>query len=181
MSVTLENVDLRPYRGEPLALDLLNTEWCMNGEPRDQLGTAEGARAFAADHGMAVSRADSGRAQRALREARAVVRGLVEGDPGADVIERGRRILRHARLTLDAAAATAVHADDEIWTPAVRAVLDAVDLLANHGDRIRSCAHPDCVLWFLDTSRSGARRWHSMATCGNRTKVRRHYERSRDE
>jgi predicted RNA-binding Zn ribbon-like protein len=181
MSVTLVDVDLRPYPGEPLPLDLLNTEWRMNGEPCDQLGTAEGARAFIADHGMTVSRGDSARAQRALREARAVVRRLVEGDPDADAIERGRRILRHGRLTLDAQASTEVHADDDVWTPAVRAVLDAVDLLATHGDRVRSCAHPDCVLWFLDTSRSGARRWHSMTTCGNRTKARRHYERSRDE
>lgn len=47
---------------------------------------------------------------------------------------------------------------------------------AGHGpDRIRRCAHPDCVLFFYDTSKNGTRRWHSMATCGNRTKAARHY------
>jgi predicted RNA-binding Zn ribbon-like protein len=46
---------------------------------------------------------------------------------------------------------------------------------------VRRCAHPACILWFLDTSRSGARRWHDMATCGNRVKARRHYERTRDD
>ncbi|OPX12458.1 CGNR zinc finger domain-containing protein, partial [Gordonia sp. i37] len=43
-------------------------------------------------------------------------------------------------------------------------------------DRIRQCQHPQCVLWYLDTSRSGTRRWCSMAICGNRTKARRHQQ-----
>jgi predicted RNA-binding Zn ribbon-like protein len=33
------------------------------------------------------------------------------------------------------------------------------------------------VLFFYDTSKNGTRRWHSMATCGNRTKAARHYAR----
>jgi predicted RNA-binding Zn ribbon-like protein len=174
-------VDLRPFRGEPLPLDLLNTEWRDRGEAHDQLGTPEGARAFAADHGVRLPAAAGDRTRRALREARAVIRALLEGDHDPAVIERGRRVLRHARLTLDAEGDTAAHGDDEAWTPGVRALLDAVHLRASQPDRIRRCAHPDCVLWFLDTSRSGARRWCSMATCGNRTKARRHYERARDE
>src|SRR5262249_54242468 len=37
--------------------------------------------------------------------------------------------------------------------------------------RLRSCANRDCGIFFCDTSRTGQRRWCSMATCGNRHKV----------
>jgi predicted RNA-binding Zn ribbon-like protein len=45
--------------------------------------------------------------------------------------------------------------------------------------RLRLCANPECTLYLLDRSRSGVGRWCSMATCGNRAKARRHYERTR--
>ena len=38
--------------------------------------------------------------------------------------------------------------------------------------RIRECSADDCRLVYLDTSRSGTRRWCSMQRCGNRAKVR---------
>jgi predicted RNA-binding Zn ribbon-like protein len=44
-------------------------------------------------------------------------------------------------------------------------------------DRIRECAAEDCSLLYLDTSRSGNRRWCSMQRCGNRAKVRAFRER----
>jgi len=43
--------------------------------------------------------------------------------------------------------------------------------------RLRPCANPNCILWFLDTSKNGTRRWCSMQGCGNRNKVSAHYER----
>jgi predicted RNA-binding Zn ribbon-like protein len=36
---------------------------------------------------------------------------------------------------------------------------------------VRSCANPNCTLFFCDTSRTHRRRWCSMAVCGNRHKV----------
>ena len=36
---------------------------------------------------------------------------------------------------------------------------------------VRKCANPGCGLIFYDTSRTGRRRWCTMATCGNRSKV----------
>jgi predicted RNA-binding Zn ribbon-like protein len=36
---------------------------------------------------------------------------------------------------------------------------------------VRMCANPNCGLYFYDDSRTGRRRWCSMATCGNRAKV----------
>jgi len=52
---------------------------------------------------------------------------------------------------------------------------DAVRLFGPDIDgRIRQCSADDCRLVYLDTSRSGTRRWCSMQRCGNRAKVRAH-------
>jgi predicted RNA-binding Zn ribbon-like protein len=45
--------------------------------------------------------------------------------------------------------------------------------------RVRACADPRCGWMFLDLSRNRSRRWCAMENCGNRAKVRRHYERRR--
>ncbi|MEP6843952.1 MAG: CGNR zinc finger domain-containing protein, partial [Pseudolysinimonas sp.] len=39
-------------------------------------------------------------------------------------------------------------------------------------ERLRRCDAADCHLVFHDESRTGSRRWCSMARCGNRAKVR---------
>jgi predicted RNA-binding Zn ribbon-like protein len=49
---------------------------------------------------------------------------------------------------------------------------EAVHLLREHADRIRECGGERCAVVYLDTSRSGNRRWCSMSRCGNRHKVR---------
>lgn len=56
---------------------------------------------------------------------------------------------------------------------------DAVRLFGPDADgRIRECSADDCGLVYLDTSRSGNRRWCSMQRCGNRAKVRAHRARA---
>jgi len=60
---------------------------------------------------------------------------------------------------------------DPVLRPVVRA---AVDLLTSDAlTRVRSCADEACAWLFLDTTRSGTRRWCDMRSCGNRAKVRR--------
>lgn len=39
---------------------------------------------------------------------------------------------------------------------------------------VRQCKNPDCILWFLDTTKAHRRSWCNMATCGNQTKVMNH-------
>lgn len=49
---------------------------------------------------------------------------------------------------------------------------DAIDLFANQEQwSIQQCQARDCVLLFVDHSRSGKRRWCAMERCGNRAKV----------
>ena len=56
----------------------------------------------------------------------------------------------------------------------------AAELIAEGpGAPVRKCAHPRCVLYFYDDSRTRRRRWCSMAVCGNRMKVAAHARRRR--
>ncbi|HEV7368362.1 CGNR zinc finger domain-containing protein [Arenibaculum sp.] len=59
---------------------------------------------------------------------------------------------------------------------------EAIGDLVAHADfrLIRTCEGPDCTLMFLDRTKSHARRWCSMALCGNRAKVAAHRARVRD-
>ena len=59
--------------------------------------------------------------------------------------------------------------------PALLALVarDVLDLVASPLlSRVRGCAEPTCGALFLDASRPGARRWCSMAGCGNQAKKR---------
>lgn len=48
---------------------------------------------------------------------------------------------------------------------------DAIDLLGgDRAARIRECAHPECALLFVDTSRPGRRQWCSSTACGGKTR-----------
>lgn len=48
-------------------------------------------------------------------------------------------------------------------------------------NRVRQCAHEDCVLYFIDSSKGGRRRWCSMETCGNKHKASVHYKKLKAE
>jgi predicted RNA-binding Zn ribbon-like protein len=63
-----------------------------------------------------------------------------------------------------------------LW-PVVRAAAELAT--SSEVSRIRECAASDCNWLFLDSSRGGRRRWCDMATCGNRAKARRYYDRHR--
>jgi predicted RNA-binding Zn ribbon-like protein len=173
--------DPRPLTGEPLALDLLNTEWMRDGAVADLLEQPDGLPIWLAGAGLDDDQA--GPATRdALVEARAAIRAVVSGG-GVPAVRRLNRVLDHGRVRLkladDGTPEQAIEVDLPSWRPAVLAAHNLVELLQTAPGRIRRCDHPHCVLWFLDTTRNGTRRWHSMAACGNRAKAQRHYERTK--
>jgi predicted RNA-binding Zn ribbon-like protein len=51
--------------------------------------------------------------------------------------------------------------------------------IASERDRVRICGSDTCSARFYDRSPAGARRWCSMALCGNQNKARRFRERAR--
>ncbi|WP_378732145.1 CGNR zinc finger domain-containing protein [Nocardia brasiliensis] len=166
--------DPRPHLGEPLALDLLDTRWNENGHPQDLLTDVAGLGIWLASAGLA-DRATADQATLdAVLTARTAIYDVVQSAAHTalnEVLDRGR-----IRRTLtDTGPANVIDVPDPAWLPAWLAADNLLHLLADAPDRIRQCAHPDCVLFFYDTSKNGTRRWHSMATCGNRTKAARHY------
>jgi predicted RNA-binding Zn ribbon-like protein len=175
-------VRVRPLTGEPLPLDLLNTTWIADGERRDQLADEAGMRSWLEEHGFDAP-ADAS-ARRALLDTREALRALLlargdggdahaQGEPAIEavnaVLARGGR---HPVLTPDGVEYEVVAAN--AWRVPWTCAAEFVELLEQRGDRIRGCANPDCILWFLDTTRPGTRRWCSMAACGNRDKAIRH-------
>lgn len=166
--------------GEPLALDLVDTRWAEGGRAVDLLDDADALDAWLRRHDLRTA-TDAALVREPLVEVRSAVRGLLEGEPDAPrrfaaVLDRGR-----LRLTLvDGRPGAEPEVDDPAWDPAWRVARAHLELLASvPSDRIRRCAGAGCVLWFLDTSRNGTRRWCSMAGCGNRAKARQHYRRHR--
>jgi predicted RNA-binding Zn ribbon-like protein len=61
--------------------------------------------------------------------------------------------------------------------PIARSAAELIE--EGRGAPVRKCASPTCVLYFYDASRTGKRRWCSMAVCGNRMKVAAHARRRR--
>jgi predicted RNA-binding Zn ribbon-like protein len=66
--------------------------------------------------------------------------------------------------------------DRPLW-PIVRSAAEL--LSSDERTLLRECAAETCSWLFLDRSRSRRRRWCDMATCGNRAKARRHYQRKK--
>ncbi|MHA6626129.1 CGNR zinc finger domain-containing protein [Pseudonocardia sichuanensis] len=167
----------RPLVGEPLALDLVNTQWVDRGQAVDLFDEPGGVRAWLGEHDLP---GDPASAEEPLRQARAALRRALE-QPGSHSEDDLNAILARgaSRYALHDATPREIHDVDSAWLPAWRAVRDYLDLLRRRPDRIRPCAHPACILFFHDTSRNGTRRWCSMDGCGSRAKAARHYQRQR--
>lgn len=175
-----------PLLGEPLALDLVNTQACREGVFVDLLDTpaalaawlhAERARI---DWTGPISEED-------LVAAKAMRTAI--GD-----LLRAKREHRHPPVSALRAVnrALAVAKPRLLWTaegptlapPPARARRDALlhalaaDTIAiltgPQAAQLRKCAHPECVLQFI--ARNSRRRWCVSAICGNRMRVARHYQ-----
>jgi predicted RNA-binding Zn ribbon-like protein len=163
-----------PAAGEDFLLALLNTTPVVDGSPTDELADPAQARSWLAAQGGAGTDAEL-RQARAVRDAlQAVVRGQQAPGALAPFLDGVSRVpaLADGRVgwTLDAAP------DRQL---AVRAVLAWDDLTQHRPGRLRPCANGACHLFLIDRTKSNTARWCSMATCGNRMKARRHYQRGR--
>ncbi|MEV0667377.1 CGNR zinc finger domain-containing protein [Actinomadura luteofluorescens] len=166
----------RPLTGEPLPLDLVNTRWPASGVMHDELDDPVGLAGWLHEHGLEVDEPEH--CAEPLRAARAAIRlSLEEG-----VDDQVNAVLAHGGLRLflkDGTPSERPELDSEAWRPAWLATRAYLDLLGTAPPgRLRHCEGTGCVLWFLDTSRSGRRRWCSMAGCGNRAKAKAHYQRT---
>jgi predicted RNA-binding Zn ribbon-like protein len=89
----------------------------------------------------------------------------------------------HHQLIVDAQGRVAESwsVTDDLSQLVFPVAIDAWDLLTEPElARVKQCPAPEgCGRLFLDSTRSGTRRWCSMARCGNRAKNRRYQRRAR--
>lgn len=189
--------------GHHLAVDFANTVYAPGqaaGELRDWkdltdfLELAGAADRTEADRFRDMGQSDARRCARAFARAlelRAVTRRVL----GA--LEAGRPLAQRwvasvNRLLRGRAGSEQLVADGPGWRLAsvarraepIHALVPIARALARlvhegRGAPVRKCANPGCILYFYDTSRTGRRRWCSMAVCGNRLKVAAHAMRRR--
>ncbi|WP_328871404.1 CGNR zinc finger domain-containing protein [Streptomyces sp. NBC_00287] len=177
------SADPRPLIGEPLSLDLLNTRWIQDGALRDLLADTDGLAIWLASNDLDGTCSADATTLRHLLQARDALKVAVDGSPkeAAPLVDA---VLAHGRIraTLTAEGPGELpEFNSPTWAPAWLAARNYLTLLTTAPDRIRACAHDDCVLHFFDTSRNGTRRWCSMAACGNRAKASRHYARTKTD
>lgn len=168
----------RSLVGETLALDLVNTQWPERGEMVDFLADPDGVALWLREHGFDPDTDEV----LPLLSARTAIRGFLE-EPGPAADARLNAVLAHGgeRPVLREGSPVNETSTDAGWGAAWSAARSFVQIVGTQPDRLRQCAHPDCVLYFFDTSRNGTRRWHSMETCGARAKSARYYRRSQVE
>jgi predicted RNA-binding Zn ribbon-like protein len=184
------------WLGNDPAIDFANTEIVQDGQKVDLLEKPDDLLDWMAAAEMLSSRAlkDAKRAlsqpqlQKALTRAceyRRVLKAALENlhqhkhiysDRAA--IAETNRLLAFPRTTFTLSAVEkslqlrhnwAVTEPDDLSRPIALAF--ALLLTTQDAGRIRKCQNPDCVLFFLDTSKSGTRAWCSMEICGNKLRV----------
>jgi predicted RNA-binding Zn ribbon-like protein len=190
---------LVPAPADTLCLDFANTQaWRGTGTPAESLGGPADLLSWLARAGLPGGDDAGLRWQAAPDEAGPMFRAAVDlretiyqvlalADPPA-----GDLAALNAALQRAPARDTLVRTGEGFawrsapWSPTLPCLMApvlwaAADLLA--GPRrglVRQCANPRCLWLFIDESRTGNRRWCSMAGCGNRAKARRHYQRARE-
>jgi predicted RNA-binding Zn ribbon-like protein len=174
-----------PMLGDHLAMDLLNTEARADGELVDYWQSADDVRGWLERQGVACKPAtgavDASELLAQARTLRTLARSLITQQ------KQGKPVNTEALNTYLHAYPSAPHLGKDadgrlVLTRLARAepvagmlgpVAEAVAQLLAEGDfaLVKQCAHPECILWFYDRTKSHKRRWCSMALCGNRYKA----------
>jgi predicted RNA-binding Zn ribbon-like protein len=173
------------------SLDFLNTEWPTASSKEDFFETDEDVFSWLRQAGLASDGAEevrpTGALLRAARALRAVLRTLVESRKAGKVpdfsdlnaflvaAQSHLQLVWTKSRSIEVKTVRAADTAEQILAPVA---LKAAELFSTADfRRVRRCGEQTCVHWFLDTTRPGRRRWCSMATCGNRLKVKSYRER----
>jgi predicted RNA-binding Zn ribbon-like protein len=173
------------------ALDFLNTEWPTASAKEDFFEMDGDVFTWLRQAGLASNGVEevrpTGALLRAARAFRAVLRNLVESRKAGKVLDFSDlnaflvAAQSHPQLVWTKSKSIAlktVRAADTAEQILAPVALKAAELLSTADfRRVRRCGEQTCVHWFLDTTRPGRRRWCSMATCGNRQKVKSYRQR----
>jgi len=185
-TVTPSNLPNEPYiLADDPVLDMLNTKAIVEGTPFDFWGDDASVRRWLVRAGWFSDEQIPAFAEGTLRAAAVELREIIR-----ELLEQRKAGVQGDPAALNGFLRKAVSHPQLVWSPSGEMRVDrlrkqqtaeqflatlaegAAQLLVE-GDfsLIRTCEHPDCVLWFYDRTKSHKRRWCSMASCGNRHKV----------
>ncbi|GAA1664679.1 CGNR zinc finger domain-containing protein [Fodinicola feengrottensis] len=174
-----------PLLGEPLPVELMNTIWADRNGGYDALSTPAETTGWLQATGHDVTQAPADLALQ-LRELRDALRQLA-ADATDDPRPRTSNVDALAVVNRACALApswSSLNTDGSVVRICARTTTEqaiskiaeqAVSLFSgDHRSRLRACLAPGCVLFFV---RQHPRREWCSASCGNRARVARHYDR----
>jgi predicted RNA-binding Zn ribbon-like protein len=174
--------------GEPLAIDLVNTEKLTKEPPLDLLSDDDANRAF---WRLEASRLPVGWELPSLADARALrsaIRSLLESrisssNPEPSAVRTTNHYASAApsspQLTIEWMSVADSRAADGAAAVLGAVALSAIDVVTGTlADRLHRCAADDCSMLFVATN--AKRQWCTAGGCGNRQRVARHAARQRD-
>jgi predicted RNA-binding Zn ribbon-like protein len=93
---------------------------------------------------------------------------LARDEEFSRIVARPRDHARQGTSALELRAVRQWRSPDTLLLPIARTL---ADLVCNEDfTRVKACEGAGCILFFMDRTNGGARRWCSMAICGNRAK-----------
>ena len=189
------------FVGNQVALDFVNTDLVLDGNPTDLLPSIEALISWSIQAGL-VTKEEAKRIEQArgrhdaetlkqVKAFRTTMREMAErlaaGRPVLQAtIEAVNLALRHRlgypqvsrrRGAFERTYQTEVKNPNQLLGLLAEAASDL--LTACDPSLVKKCQNPACVLFFYDTTKNHARHWCSMSLCGNRSKVAAHYQRHR--
>lgn len=167
------------FRGGHPALDLTATlKGRLKDTQRELLAEPEDLVRWLVAAGLASSEIACDPATvRVAHELREAIHLLVHARlAGSRLPDRARRVLNQVARRGSAPRQLTAEGDALLAGDALQRLgfvaNEAIALLGGTArGQIRKCENEGCAVLFVDLSRSGARRWCSMAACGNRHKV----------
>lgn len=189
--------------GGALCLDFINTVDSRPTEANELLETYDDLLAWARQAGVLAPALAATLEAEALRRPTAAAAALDGAKALREAVHavlaaamRGRGVPADSLGTLEAAVAPSLARRRLVQAPAgfawewvyddnaldglLAPVVESAANLLTSPDlaRVRECEAATCGWLFLDRSRNRSRRWCDMTVCGNRAKVRRHYQRT---
>ncbi len=177
------------FIGNNLAVDFTNTEIILNGENVDLLNNKSDLAQWIKDANLTedIKRPSTADFTDAL-ELRAALKNTLNHKIAGTTGQRSAITVINKYLAHYPSKQVLHESDKEFSLEPAQASLTTTMLLARIAyagasllsspqvKYLKRCSNSECILLFVDTSRSRQRRWCSMDTCGNRSKVATHYK-----
>lgn len=169
------------FRAGRLSLDFCSTLLWRHAAPLEQLSSPARLSAWITEAGLIPATVTVPRLQQAILLREALYR-LFTAQLTGDVVAARDLVLINAAAAhpppapqLDRRGRLNRVAGEPFAAALAQLACDAIEVVTGpHAARLRECAARDCAFLFVDTSRSGQRRWCAMDRCGNREHQRDH-------